>query len=335
MSAPFPKPHPDAALTEVAKRYAVAITPTMAGLLDPSEPADPIGAQFLPDARELEITPQERADPIGDATHSPLPWIVHRYADRLLLKLTHVCPLYCRFCFRREMVGPGKARGLKPDEMAAALDYIQTRTNIWEVILTGGDPFVLSTRRIKAVTQALAAIEHVAVLRWHTRVPVVAPELVTPSFVRALKAPGKAVYVALHANHAREFTPEARAAIARLVDAGIPLLSQTVLLKGVNDTPAALEALMRMFVANRVKPYYLHHGDLAPGTSHFRTAIDTGQELVRALKVRASGLCQPTYVLDIPGGHGKAPLTPIHWRDGDVLDDSGCWRAYPPKGQIE
>jgi lysine 2,3-aminomutase len=335
MSAPFPKPHPDAALTEVAKRYAVAITPTMAGLLDPSEPADPIGAQFLPDARELEITPQELADPIGDATHSPLPWIVHRYADRLLLKMTHVCPLYCRFCFRREMVGPGKARGLKPGEMAAALDYIQTRTNIWEVILTGGDPFVLSTRRIKAVTQALAAIEHVAVLRWHTRVPVVAPELVTPSFVRALKAPGKAVYVALHANHVREFTPEARAAIARLVDAGIPLLSQTVLLKGVNDTPAALEALMRMFVANRVKPYYLHHGDLAPGTGHFRTGIAEGQELIRTLKVRASGLCQPTYVLDIPGGHGKAPLTPIHWRDGDVLDDSGCWRAYPPKGQIE
>lgn len=334
MSAPISPPTADPRLEEVARRYAVAITPTMAGLLDPSDPHDPIGAQFLPDVRELETTSEERTDPIGDHPHSPIPWIVHRYPDRLLLKLTHVCPLYCRFCFRREMVGPGKARGLKPEELQSALDYIRTRTKIWEVILTGGDPFVLSARRVKAVTQALAAIDHVAVLRWHTRVPVVAPELVTPAFVRALKAPGKAVYVALHANHAREFTLPARAAIARLVDAGIPMVSQTVLLKGVNDTPEALEVLMRAFVANRIKPYYLHHGDLAPGTGHFRTAIEDGQALVRALKVRASGLCQPTYVLDIPGGHGKAPLTPAHWRDGEALDDGGTWRAYPPpKGE--
>lgn len=335
MSVPFAKPNPDPALAEVARRYAVAITPTMAALLDPSDGADPIAAQFLPDARELETTPHDRADPIGDHAHSPIPWIVHRYPDRLLLKLTHVCPLYCRFCFRREMVGPGKARGLKAAELASALDYIRTRTNIWEVILTGGDPFVLSTRRVKAVTQALAAIAHVSVLRWHTRVPVVAPELVTPAFVRALKAPGKAVYVALHANHVREFTPQARAAIARLVDAGIPMVSQTVLLKGVNDTPEALEALMRAFVANRIKPYYLHHGDLAPGTGHFRTSIEAGQQLVRTLKISASGLCQPTYVLDIPDGHGKAPLTPPHWRAGEVLDDGGQWLPYPPQGDDE
>jgi lysine 2,3-aminomutase len=328
MSMPKPQIAPDPALAEVARRYAVAITPTMASLIETA--TDPIGAQFLPDARELITTPEELADPIGDHAHSPTPWIVHRYADRLLLKLTHVCPVYCRFCFRREMVGPGKARGLKPAALDAALDYIRAQPKVWEVILTGGDPFVISARRAKAVTQALAAIEHVQVLRWHTRVPVVAPERVTPAFVRALKAPGKAVYVALHANHAREFTAQARAAIARLVDAGIPMVSQTVLLKGVNDTPAALEDLMRAFVVNRIKPYYLHHGDLAPGTGHFRTSIAQGQALIRTLKINASGLCQPTYVLDIPGGHGKAPLTPSHWRDGDVLDDAGCWRTYPP-----
>jgi lysine 2,3-aminomutase len=259
---------------------------------------------------------------------------VHRYHDRCLLKITHVCPVYCRFCFRREMVGPGAAEPITGEKLDAAFAYIEAHPEIWEVILTGGDPFVLSPRRAKDITQRLAAIPHVQVIRWHTRVPVVDPARVTPEFVSALKC-GKAVYVALHANHPREITPEARAAVARLVDAGIPMLSQTVLLKGVNDDAGTLEALMRALVAARVKPYYLHHGDLAPGTSHFRTSIEHGQDLTEALRARASGLCQPTYVLDIPGGAAKAPLSRAAVRMTgercEVCDHDGAWRVYPPE----
>jgi lysine 2,3-aminomutase len=310
----------------VARRYAVAITPTMEALIDASDPDDPIARQFRPDVRELDESPGETADPIGDGAHSPVEGIVHRYPDRVLFKATHVCPVYCRFCFRREMVGPGKARGLSPAQVDAAIAYIESRPEIWEVIFTGGDPLALSPRRIAELSARIAAIGHVAVLRWHTRVPLVDPDRISDEMLGALKAPGKAVWIALHANHAREFTADGRAAIARLADAGFALVSQTVLLKGVNDDAATLESLMRAFVANRVKPYYLHHPDMAAGTGHFRLSIAEGQEIVRELKLRASGLAQPTYVLDIPGGHGKAPLTPPHVRDGEVLDDAGMWR---------
>ena len=326
-------PLDSAPLEVVAARYAVAITPAMERLIDPADPADPIARQFRPDPRELDQLPEERADPIDDGPHSPVDGIVHRYRDRCLLKITHVCPVYCRFCFRREMVGPGKTAPITEARLDAAFAYIESHHDLWEVIVTGGDPFVLSSRRARAITQRLAAIGHVQVIRWHTRMPVVDPDRVTPEFVRALKC-DKAVYVALHANHPREITPDARAAIARLVDAGIPMISQTVLLKGVNDDVATLEALMRALVAARVKPYYLHHGDLAPGTSHFRTTISAGQDLAEALRVRASGLCQPTYVLDIPGGAAKAPLSRAAVRLSatgcEVCGDDGAWQAYPP-----
>ena len=262
----------------MAERYAVAITPEMVRLIDRADADDPIARQFVPDARELRQLPQERADPLGEERLSPVPGIVHRYPDRVLLKLTHVCPVYCRFCFRREVVGPGGPQALRGKALEAALDYIAATPAIWEVILTGGDPFMLSPRRIAEVTRRLGAIGHVKVLRWHTRVPVVDPGRVSDELVAALRSSDKTVYVALHANHARELTDEARAACARLVDAGIPMLSQTVLLKGVNDDAETLAALMRAFVEARVKPYYLHHLDAAPGTSHFRTSIAEGQE---------------------------------------------------------
>lgn len=320
------------ALAEVAARYAVAITPAMDALIDASDPADPIAAQFQPDARELVIAPDELSDPIGDEAHSPVKGVVHRYEDRCLLKLVHVCPVYCRFCFRREMVGPNGDGTLSAEEIDAALAYIESRRKIWEVIFSGGDPFLLSARRAREITQRLAAIDHVKVLRWHTRVPAVDPLRVTPDLVEAIRAEGVATYVVLHVNHARELTREARAAIARLVDAGVPMLAQTVLLKGVNDDVDTLEALMRGLVEARVKPYYLHHLDKAPGTSHFRCAIPEGQALVRALHARASGLAQPTYVLDIPGGHGKAPLNAPSLRETEngyeVRDRNGVWRPY-------
>jgi lysine 2,3-aminomutase len=321
----------------VAARYALALTPDMAELIDPTDPNDPIARQFVADPAELDVRPEERADPIGDDAHSPVAGIVHRYPDRVLLKPLHVCAVYCRFCFRRETVGQGRA--LSRAEFDAALDYIRAHPQVWEVILTGGDPLVLSPRRLRDIVAALAAIEHVKVIRLHTRVPVVAPARVTPALVRALKARGKATYVVLHANHARELTAAARAACARLVDAGIPMLSQSVLLRGVNDGAEVLGELMRTLVECRIKPYYLHHGDLAPGTAHWRTGLDEGQALMRTLRGRWSGLCQPTYVLDIPGGHGKSPVGPNYLvqtggANGstryEVEDFNGSRHAYPP-----
>src|SRR6266567_3391569 len=298
------------ALERVAARYAVAISPDIADLIDRNDPNDPIARQLVPDVAELTTTPGERADPIGDDAHSPVEGIVHRYPDRVLLKPVHVCAAYCRFCFRREVVG--RARALSRAQLDAAMAYIRGHREIWEVILTGGDPLVLSPRRLGQVVEMLAAIGHVKVIRVHSRVPVVAPARVTAALVRALRAPGKATYVVLHANHARELTSAARAACARLVDAGIPMLSQTVLLRGVNDDAGTLGELLRTLVECGVKPYYLHHGDLAPGTAQWRTGIDEGQALMRALHGRLSGLCQPTYVLDIPGGYGKSPIGPSY-----------------------
>ena len=296
------------ALEAVAARYAFAITPEMEKLIDPLDPADPIARQFMPDIRELHVMPEESADPIGDHAHSPVKGVVHRYPDRVLLKLLHVCPVYCRFCFRREMVGPLGDGMLTEAEHETAIAYIATRPAIWEVILTGGDPFMLSPRRLKRLMDALAAIPHVRIVRFHTRVPVVDPSRVTQALTSALAGGPQTVYVAIHANHPRELTPEASAACRRLIDSGIQLISQSVLLRGVNDNADTLANLMRAFVEMGVKPYYLHHADLAPGTAHFRTTIAEGQALMRALRGRLSGLCLPTYVIDIPGGYGKSPL---------------------------
>jgi lysine 2,3-aminomutase len=318
------------ALAEVAARYAVAITPAMADLIDRDDPHDPIARQFVPDARELERRPEESSDPIGDDIFSPVEGVVHRYPDRVLLKVVNACAVYCRFCFRREMVGPARG-GLSPAALAAALDYIGRHPQIWEVILSGGDPLVLSARRLMDVATRLAAIAHVKVIRVHTRVPVVAPERIDAALIRALRT-DKATFVVLHINHPRELTKEARAACARFVDAGIPLLSQSVLLRGVNDDVETLGALMRTLIECRIKPYYLHQADLAPGTAHLRTTIAEGQTLMRGLRGRYSGLCQPTYVLDIPNGHGKSPIGPNYLsEDGTAIEDfNGRRHVYPP-----
>ncbi|WP_026622110.1 lysine 2,3-aminomutase [Ensifer sp. WSM1721] len=324
------------AISRVASRYAVAISPALARLIERDDPHDPIARQFVPDVAELTLAPEERADPIGDGAHSPVAGIVHRYPDRVLLKAVHVCPVYCRFCFRREMVGPQGLGTLTPAELDAAIAYIAAHPEIWEVILTGGDPLVLSPRRLGEIMERLGKIDHVKIVRFHTRVPVVEPDRIDAELIAALKASGKATYVALHANHPRELTTAARAAAAWLIDAGIVMVSQSVLLKGVNDDADVLAELMRAFVETRIKPYYLHHPDLAPGTSHFRLSIDEGRALVASLRGRVSGLCQPTYILDIPGGHGKAVIgaSAIEAKGGGcytVSDFHGNKHAYPPK----
>jgi lysine 2,3-aminomutase len=321
-------------LDDVARKYAVSVSPTLLTLIDPSDPSDPIARQFLPSLDELKTLPEERADPIGDAAHSPVPGIVHRHPDRVLFKAVSSCPVYCRFCFRRESIGPGKPNALSADDLARALDYIAAHSEIWEVILTGGDPFILSPRRVADIVNRLSAIGHVKIVRWHTRVPMVDPARVTDEMVAALIAPGITSWVAVHANHVREFSPEARAAIARLREGNIALVSQSVLLKGVNDDVETLADLMRGFVENGIKPYYLHHPDLAPGTSHFRLGIERGLALTRALRARLSGLAQPTYVLDIPGGHGKVPLDSQNVEKTQtghrIRDFAGVWHNYPP-----
>ena len=310
----------------VARRYAVAVTPHVAGLIARGAADDAIARQYLPDPAELARSPGERDDPIGDDAHSPLPGVVHRYPDRVLLMPTTACPVYCRFCFRRERVGRGGS-AMSAEQIDAALAYVAARPAIREVILTGGDPMILSPRRLGAILGRAAAIPSVDVLRVHSRVPVADPARIGGALIAALgqEVP---VYVAIHCNHPSELDPAAARAIAALADAGVPLLAQTVLLRGVNDDADTLAALFRALVRHRVRPYYLHHPDLAPGTARFRLSIEEGQALVRALRGRISGLCQPTYVIDIPGGHGKIPLGPAFRDAAGGLRD---WRgnAHP------
>lgn len=296
---------------------------------------DPVAKQYIPQAAEEIITPEERSDPIGDDAHSPVKGIVHRYPDRVLLKAANVCAVYCRYCFRKDMIGPG-SDAMHTDDLEAALNYIRTHPEIWEVILTGGDPFILSPRRLAEIMDALEAIPHVKSIRVHTRVPVADPGRVTDDLCAALKRK-KAVYVVVHINHKQEITADVEAAFDRLLDGRCVLLSQSVLLRGVNDNADTLEDLFRELAALRVKPYYLHHPDLVRGTGHFRLSIAEGQAIMKDLQGRLSGICLPTYMLDTPGGHGKVPLTPCFIESLEegvyaVEDYRGQKHRYPPTG---
>ncbi|WP_254070289.1 lysine-2,3-aminomutase-like protein [Acidisphaera sp. L21] len=318
IAAGLAAPQDRALLDQVGERYAVAIPPALAALI--THPGDPIARQFVPHPDELATAPHERADPIGDDALSPVPGIVHRYADRALLKPLLICPVYCRFCFRREHVGPDG--GLLTDaQLATALDWLRTHEAITEVILTGGDPLLLSPRRLAAILDALGAIPHIQTLRIHSRVPVA-----DPARMRAI-APvletEKPLWLVVHANHATEFTPDARAALREVNRLGVPLLGQSVLLRGVNDTPDALEALFRAMLATRIKPYYLHQLDPAPGTARFHVPIAEGRAILASLRGRVTGLAWPTYVLDIPGGHGKVPIGPDYLDADTVRDPAG------------
>lgn len=313
-----------AAIDAVAERYAVAITPAMQALIE--APDDPIGRQFVPSPDELTTAPHEHPDPIGDDKFSPVKGIVHRYPDRALLKPLLICPVYCRFCFRREHVGPDGGV-LTEAELAAAYAWFAAHPTVREVILTGGDPLMLSPRRLGAIIARLSAMPNIETLRIHTRVPTTDPARVDEALTAAM-ATDRALWLVLHANHAREFTAAARASLARLRRAGIPLLGQSVLLRGINDTADALEALFRAMIAASVKPYYLHQLDAAPGTARFRVPIAEGKRLLASLRGRVTGLAWPTYVLDIPGGYGKVPIGPefLH-PDGSVRDPAGVRRS--------
>ncbi len=283
---------------------------------------DPIARQFIPTTEELNILPQEQSDPIGDNPYMVTKGLIHRYPDRCLLTPAHVCAVYCRFCFRREKVGAG-SKLMSDKELEAAYAYIRAHPEIWEVILTGGDPLILKPVILDKILENLNAIPHLGIVRFHTRVPIVDPSRINAALLKVLqkKLP---IYVVIHANHPNEFTEEAKQACQALTQHGIPLLSQSVLLKGINDNIETLSHLMRCFIQNKIKPYYLFQGDLAQGTQHFRTSIQQGQDLMRQLRGRFSGLCQPTYILDIPGGHGKSPIGPNYLSElnADRLDET-------------
>lgn len=324
-----PADRPD--IERVADNFAVAVSPTMLDLIRKQGSDGPLARQFVPDAKELHILPEESGDPIGDSAYVPVKGITHRYPDRLLLIPIHSCAIYCRFCFRREKVGPGEEY-LRPDELERALDYIRSKPDLREVILTGGDPLVMSPRRIKYIMDALGALPNLDVIRFHTRVPLVAPERITQELMDAMEWRG-ITCVVLHTNHASEFGDDGRAALKRLRKNGFMMMAHSVLLKGVNDNVDAMTDLLRECVRNGVKPYYLHHCDLAEGTSHFRTNFDEGQALMRALRGRVSGLAQTNYVLHIPDGHGKVPIGPSYLARDDtsytVTDYKGERHEYP------
>lgn len=314
-------------LEAVAARYAIAIPAGLARRI--SSPEDPLGRQFVPHPDELRTAPEEQEDPIGDEALSPIKGIVHRYPDRVLLKPLLVCPVYCRFCFRREQVGP-EGGLLSEAELEAAYAWIAARPAIREVILSGGEPLALAPRRLAAILQRLAALPAIEVLRIHTRLPTALPERIDDALLAAL-AVDKPLFIVVHANHPAEFGPGTEAALGRLAKSGIPLLGQSVLLRGVNDDAATLAELWRTMLRNRVKPYYLHALDRAPGTARFHVPISEGRALLESLRGRISGLAWPTFVLDIPGGYGKVPVGPDYWEGDRVRGLDG--RRHPLAGE--
>ena len=289
----------------VSARNPVRLTDYYAGLI--RRPHDAIWKQCMPDARELEDHSQ-CPDPLDEKSLSPAPGLIHRYPDRVVLLVSNRCPVYCRFCMRKRLVGSGDAP-MREDELRNALNYIAAQPSIRDVILSGGDPLMLDDESLSKILTGLRAIPHVAIIRIGTRIPVTLPGRITPDLCAMLKK-FHPLYINTHFNHPDEITADSGTACALLADAGIPLGNQTVLLKGVNDSVETMRSLMSGLLALRVKPYYLHQMDLVQGTAHFRTSVSTGLEIVRGLRGHISGLAVPHYVIDLPGGKGKVAVLP-------------------------
>jgi lysine 2,3-aminomutase len=308
------------ALQQSQPLLEASITAEMAALLpeDKNEWAsDPIAQQFMPTLQELDLGAESLEDPLGDLAHMPVKGIVHRHHDRCLLLPVNICALYCRFCFRKEQIGPGH-KALSDYELNQAIEYIASKPSIFEVILSGGDPLMLKPNKLNAIFKALQAIPHVQVIRMHTRIPIVESRRITEELLSVCEQV-KPLYIVLHINHVKELHAGARDAILKLQQRGVHLLSQSVLLKGVNDTLDDLEDLMRTLVVLGVKPYYIHQLDPARGVGHFKVEKARGLALMEALRKRCSGLCQPLYVEDEPGGiDAKMPVIEKESGYGDV-----------------
>ena len=296
------------ALEDPARRFRFAVTPHYLTLVDPDDPDCPIRRQVVPTTREFEVAPYERADSLEEERDSPVPGLVHRYPDRVLLLVTHECALYCRYCTRRRVVGDGE--GVSRGALGRAIDYIRATPAIRDVLLSGGDPLGLSDGRLNEILAALRAIPHVEIVRIGTRMPVTLPQRVTPELCAMLRR-RHPLWLNTHFNHPLELAPPAtRQAMAMLADAGIPLGNQSVLLAGVNDEVATLTRLSHALVQARCRPYYLYACDLAEGLSHFRASVARGLEIIEQMQGHTSGYAVPTFVVDAPGGGGKIPLQP-------------------------
>ncbi|MFA5517470.1 MAG: KamA family radical SAM protein [Desulfuromonadales bacterium] len=292
-------------LEEVAARYPMRVNPYYLGLIRSVD--DPIWRQAVPASEEVRdsVCP---ADPLEEENQSPVPNIVHRYPDRVLFLINSECAMYCRFCTRKRKVG-GENMVINKQTIAQGLDYIRSRPEIRDVILSGGDPLLLTDERLGWILGELRKIPTVEIIRIGTRAPVVLPQRITPALVRVLRR-YHPLFLNTHFNHPDEITDTAARACARLADAGIPLGNQTVLLRGVNDDPQVMKRLMQKLLTIRVKPYYIYQADMVQGTDHFRTTVEEGIEIVRALRGHTSGMGVPAYVIDAPGGGGKIPLLP-------------------------
>jgi lysine 2,3-aminomutase len=289
--------------------FRVGLTPYYAGLMDPARPDCPIRRQAIPSAAEAHTAPGELRDPLGEDSHNPAPCVFHKYPDRALLMVVDRCAIYCRHCNRRRLVGGDHPPGL--DELEQGLAYIERTPRIRDVLLSGGDPLLLATRKLDAILARLRAIPHVEIIRIGTRVPVVLPMRIDAELVAALRR-HHPLYINTHFNHPVELTAEARAACERLVDAGIPVGNQAVLLRGINSSVRCLRALFRGLLRSRVRPYYLFQGDTVAGTDHLRTPVEDAISLMAQLRGWMTGMAIPHLVLDAPGGGGKIPIGPTY-----------------------
>jgi lysine 2,3-aminomutase len=311
-------------IESVVGNYPMRITPTVLSTI--REKDDPIWRQVIPDPVELEDIGAED-DPLEEDLMSPVPHLVHRYPDRVLLMVTNQCPIYCRFCTRKRLVG--KPGFLKKGELDQAIAYLRQHTEVRDVILSGGDPLLLPDSLLERILKALRGIPHLEIIRLGSRVPGTLPQRITPKFCAVIKK-YHPIYMNLHFNHPDELTPEVTAACGMLADAGVPLGAQTVLLKGVNDDPEVMKRLMHKLLLARVKPYYLYQADLTKGTKHFRTSVETGLRIITALQGHTSGLAVPHFVIDAPGGGGKVPLLPADYLV-HLDEESAVVRNYEKK----
>ncbi|MDD5598768.1 MAG: KamA family radical SAM protein [Victivallaceae bacterium] len=320
---------PEDKLREVAHAFQFRVSPYYFSLL--REKGDAIYRQCIPDELELEGSEKLMEDPLGEDESSPVPNIVHRYPDRCLFLVSNQCAMYCRFCTRKRKFGTRDR--IDPSKLEAGFDYIRQHPEIRDVLISGGDPFLLEDSGIENILKRLRAVDHIQILRLGTRTPCVLPERITVKLTRMLKK-YHPLFINVHFNHPDELTPQAVKALARLADAGIPLGSQTVLLKGINDDPIVMRLLMQKLLAARVRPYYIFQADLVYGTEHFRTPISKGLEIMRQLRGWTSGLAVPYYVVDLPGGGGKIPLLPEYVRnveDHNIVFSNYCGQvcSYP------
>ena len=291
-------------LQPVVKRYPMQISRYYLGLI--KEPGDPIWRQCVPDPLELK-NDSLPSDPLNEEGLSPVPMLIHRYPDRVVLLVSSACATICRFCMRKWRVGNQRLNALNP--LQSALKYIETTPAIRDVILSGGDPLLLSDEVLEEILSRLRRIPHLEIIRINTRAPVTLPDRITLHLCRMLKR-YHPLYVNTHFNHPSEITPQSTEACNRLADAGIPLGNQTVLLKGVNDDLTVMKELMQKLLTIRVRPYYIHQMDLVRGTAHFRTSVETGLKIMAGLRGHTSGMATPYYVVDLPGGKGKIPILP-------------------------